>query len=847
MSDTKFCPYCGERNDIDAIRCRSCGRIISDVSSSGYINMEEQIIDALSEKYEIIQVIGRGGMATVYKAIQINLERVVALKVIHPNLVHDEEFLRRFHREAQTAASLNHPNIVMIFDEGAINGVHYMAMEYLEGEDLHDLIRTRGTLTVNEVVQIIAPIAEALDYAHLKGLVHRDVKSANIFITKEGRSVLTDFGIAHAGSGTRLTQAGSVIGTPEYMSPEQAEGKQIDGRSDLFSLGIVMFECLTGNVPFKGDNPLTTIHKIIYDNPPTIRRINNRIPGWMENIINHTLEKSLDKRVPNGKLLAMKLREGKGFSGSFRKDQIRIENTQTSPYFNAVTQQRSGKGILILLVSIVIILVIFSIIYLNGRYNGKMKVIMNAMTATVDTTNQESDFTQFLQEANSLYDQGNIEKALLYYNAALKIQPDNEFVNNRILHLKSELDKKKQIENAQEKVNNLIKAGDENIRNKKFYQARVSYNEVLKLDPNNNSVKEKLKNTEAEINKINKQQKEAEFDNYKKMGDSLFEAQDFRQSRKYYLLALSIHKQDPYIQSQLAEIDREQAALDSARIKYLQEAERSYLTGRLEDAKSWYQKADKIRSDSFTQNRISKIDQQLNDLFNNFISGEMIFVQGGTYYMGNSYTADDRTPRHPVTVNSFYMDKYEVTVGQYKKFCKITGRSMPDPPPWGWHDNHPIVNVSWEDANAYALWAGKHLPTEAEWEYAAKGGIHNDNYKYSGSNIAGEVANYYDNQRSGIKTLPGGKKKGNSLGIYDMSGNVWEWCADYYSADYYKRMVRDNPQGPSHGKEHVLRGGAWNSGTKEIQVEYRAHYGGSPLIKNRKFKNCVGFRCIKNK
>ena len=196
-------------------------------------------------------------MATVYKAIQKNLNRLVALKVVHPNLVHDTEFLNRFHREAQMAASLNHPNIVMIYDVGAINGVHFISMEYLEGEDLQTLIRRSGKISVDDTIHIIAPIAEALDYAHQMGLIHRDVKSANIMITKTRRAVLTDFGIAHPVSGTRLTLAGTIIGTPEYMSPEQAEGKQIDGRSDIFSLGIVMFECLTGTVPFKGDSPLT--------------------------------------------------------------------------------------------------------------------------------------------------------------------------------------------------------------------------------------------------------------------------------------------------------------------------------------------------------------------------------------------------------------------------------------------------------------------------------------------------------------------------------------------------------------------------------------------------------------
>ena len=436
MIETKICPFCGKEIEKNATRCRYCGNILSGSGSSVSVEMEKQVRLALSLRYKILEVIGKGGMATVYKAIQLNLNRIVALKVIHPNLVYDEEFLARFHREARTAASLNHPNIVMIIDEGVENGIHFMAMEYLEGDDLRNLIKRKGTLSVDEVVRIIAPIAEALDYVHLKGLVHRDVKSANIFITKEGRPVLTDFGIAHAASGTRLTQAGTVIGTPEYMSPEQAEGKEIDGRSDLFSLGIVMFECLTGRVPFKGDNPLTTIHKIIYDNSPTIRKMNIRVPGWMENIVNRTLEKSLEKRVPNGQLLAMKLREGKSFSGSFKRDQIRANSLQYNPYLASPVKKRENKAILMILVLVVVLMMAATLVYFNGN-----AWINSADPAylTEDSLNVNEQFMNYLEYADQLYTDGNLQSALENYKMAYNLQSDNEYVKNRIDTIQKQL------------------------------------------------------------------------------------------------------------------------------------------------------------------------------------------------------------------------------------------------------------------------------------------------------------------------------------------------------------------------------------------------------------------------
>ncbi len=289
----------------------------------GNINLgnapDPQLIAALSGKFEILVEIGKGGMATVYKARQKSLNRLVALKIVHPNLVHDQEFLERFHREARLAASLNHKNIVIIFDVGQVGSIHYISMEYLEGWDLFSLIHHERQISIKETISYISDIAQALDYAHMRGLVHRDIKSSNIFITNESRPVLTDFGIAHANTGTQLTQTGSVVGTPEYMSPEQAEGKPLDGRSDFFSLGMVLYECLTGKVPHKNDNPLSTIHGIIYNPTPTPKTFNPQIPSWLENIVMYCVAKDPKLRVSNGIVLSQMLRQKLSPSRAIKK------------------------------------------------------------------------------------------------------------------------------------------------------------------------------------------------------------------------------------------------------------------------------------------------------------------------------------------------------------------------------------------------------------------------------------------------------------------------------------------------------------------------------------------------
>jgi formylglycine-generating enzyme len=194
---------------------------------------------------------------------------------------------------------------------------------------------------------------------------------------------------------------------------------------------------------------------------------------------------------------------------------------------------------------------------------------------------------------------------------------------------------------------------------------------------------------------------------------------------------------------------------------------------------------------------------------------EMIFVEGGTFTMGDGWGDgdSDEQPRHPVTLGSFKMAKTEVTVRQYRQFCHETGRSMPEVPVWGWLDNHPMVNVSWHDCVAYCEWLAEklhtpyRLPTEAEWEYAARGGMHSKGTKYSGGQSIDLVGWYEDNAHN--QTQPVATKMPNELGLFDMSGNVWEWCSDWYDSDYYRDSPTTNPLGPSTGSRRVTRGGGW--------------------------------------
>lgn len=250
----------------------------------------------LGGRYEIITRIGGGGMALVYKAHDILLNRNVAVKVLRQQFVHDEEFIRRFRREAQSAAALSHPNVVSIYDVGQEDDTHYIVMEYVEGNNLNEIIKERAPLQADEAVRIATQICDALDHAHHNQIIHRDIKPHNILIGKNGRVKVTDFGIARAVTSSTITQTGSVVGSVHYFSPEHAKGIATGEKSDIYSLGIVLYQMVTGKLPFLGESPISVALKHLQDQFAEPRSINPYIPQSVENIILRSMRKNPNER-----------------------------------------------------------------------------------------------------------------------------------------------------------------------------------------------------------------------------------------------------------------------------------------------------------------------------------------------------------------------------------------------------------------------------------------------------------------------------------------------------------------------------------------------------------------------
>ncbi|MDY0296023.1 MAG: bifunctional serine/threonine-protein kinase/formylglycine-generating enzyme family protein [Acidobacteriota bacterium] len=592
---------------------------------------------------ELEAELGRGGMAVVYRGIQTRLKRQVAVKVLSPVLLVDPQFSKRFLKEAETAAGLNHSNIVSIYDVGSEGQWNYMVMEYLP-RNLAGMI-AHGSLESDKGVNIFASIASALDYAHQKGFIHRDVKPDNILFREDGTPVLCDFGIARAvGSATRLTKTGMSVGTPHYMSPEQARGKPLDGRSDLYSLGVVLYEMLTGKVPFEAEDSVAV----------AIAHVQDPVPRLPENLakyqplLDKLLAKDPDQRPQTGK-----------------------EAADLANNLPAAEPEKSAAA---------------------ESSHIESQAPFTPPPGRVTRRVEEPDFPE---EASP----GVVPSSTLFSESG-----------------------------------------------------RQSDQEPRRVKP------------------------------------------------AWLLVGALV------------------LLLGILGIKLATDA--SSRAGKYGSSTSYAGSSTAVPSSS--------------------LGIEWVRVPAGEFSMGSNEHSFEK-PVHRVYLDTYYISKYEVTFDQYDAFCNATGRSKPSDQGWG-RGSRPVINVSWEDAVAFCRWlsqkTGKtvRLPTEAEWEKAAKGGNNSRGYTYSGSNNVGAVAWYDDN--SGSETHPVGQKSANELGIHDMSGNVWEWCSDWYDKDYYSRSPARNPTGPSSGSRRVQRGGGWVIIASYCRSAFR--FGSLPSLRG----GILGFRPV---
>jgi serine/threonine protein kinase len=369
-------------------------------------NTDSLVGRLIDEKFEIIEKIGAGGEAAVYKAYQRNLERTVALKIINESMKDNQEFVEKFIREAKHLAGIEHENVVRIYDYGRDGDLFYIVMELLVGVTLDKAIAMSEGMSPDLIIRYISPIADALQTIHDKKLIHRDIKSSNIFITEQGRPVLMDFGIAH--SANKTVSLYDLRATPQYMSPEHAAGNKLDGRSDLYSLGVVMYECLTGNVPFVGEDITTIIHKVINEKPVIPPLASKNYPKWLQALVLSLLSKNPDDRVNSAKEVCEILRNQ--------------SNTNIPKKISLPKRQYAVIGILAAISALVLVAVI---LWLSSGRKGDSEAVSGVKM-------DDSQVNILLQQADQLYAAKNFELSHKFYMRLANEQPGSESISDKL-------------------------------------------------------------------------------------------------------------------------------------------------------------------------------------------------------------------------------------------------------------------------------------------------------------------------------------------------------------------------------------------------------------------------------
>jgi serine/threonine protein kinase len=305
------CPSCGEDNPENLSTCAGCGAALA-APETVVVTLGLRPGDLFHGRFEIQATLGQGGMGVVYRARDRSLDEVVAIKVLRPDFARDPLMAQRFKSEIRLARRVRHRNVCGIHDFGEVDGLLYISMEFVDGVDLKRIVRQQGALPLDRACDVILQVAAGLQAVHDAGIIHRDLKTPNIMLEPNGTARLMDFGIAKKeDSEGGMTVTGQVVGTPEYMSPEQAQGYRIDSRTDVYSLGVVAYEVLTGHVPFRGDTPISTILKHIHEPPPLDGPPAERIPPALRGVLRRALAKSPDDRYPSAGALAEAIRDAR--------------------------------------------------------------------------------------------------------------------------------------------------------------------------------------------------------------------------------------------------------------------------------------------------------------------------------------------------------------------------------------------------------------------------------------------------------------------------------------------------------------------------------------------------------
>lgn len=735
--------------------------------------------------YRIIRRINHGGMSTVYLAVQLSVGREVALKIMSPALNADPVFGRRFQREANIVGQLSHPNIVSIYDIGWHNNLNYIAMDYLPSGTVHE--RMQSGMSTAEVLQVLRQIALALDHVHNKGYVHCDIKPENILFREDGTAVLTDFGVAKSvAAAVQGSSAGTIIGTPHYMSPEQSRGLALDGRSDLYSLGVVFYEMLVGAVPFRGADAVAI----------AIKHLSAEIPALpsqyavYQQLIKRLLAKEADSRYQTGAELVTAI-------------DIIEETLAGFPKRRTVTTDPAELNT-------------------SALFKALLRTSMAALQIKLRRSLGRL-------RPRSLRSEPQLESALQQMDTLEARRPT--LLATRVSQV---LQQSAPIGRGNSRRRSVVIGMLVGLMVISVWQSKlISFDAVF----SNSFAELEADPTGAEATNLPASASAAE-NTALDDGPPLVETPP--------LASLTVHPQPSDARVRILNIrERYRPGIQLSSGRYhLEVSHRGYKTLR-----TWIDMQSQDLSLQYHLELLHKPGDVFTDQLLIGENGpEMVVIPAGNFVMGKEGVANAMPARTVSIPRHFAVSKYEISFELYDHYASLASKPLPNDRRWG-RGRQPVINISWHDAMSFAHWlsqqTGQHyrLPTEAEWEYIARAGSADD--FWWGQNEPGTRANCRRGCASDYagflssRTAPVGSFPPNAFGVHDTAGNVAEWILDCYENNY-EGAANDGSALVSEGCQlRGVRGGAASD-------DYSALYSFSRKgLKPDQSSSMVGFRLVR--
>ncbi len=755
----KVCPQCGKAFDDSTEVCAGDRSQLILIEPTESDPMLGRLLDG---RYRLIRKIGQGGMGAIYRAVHIENLRICAIKLMTSLSGGKDDAIARFKREARNSVRIDSVHAVTVYDSGQTDeGLLFLAMEFIDGKPLSRVIAEQRVLPIERVVHITNQIAEALAAAHALPMIHRDLKPDNIMITRKGSDTdfvkVLDFGIAKAlaeEGGDNLTKTGFVLGTPVYMSPEQLLGETLDGRSDIYSLAIIVFEMLSGRLPFEGDNPQAVMMKRVMSQPTRLRAVAPTVSEAVENAVMAGLEREPASRIANVEAFASEL--NRALHSSTQIIGGAVTRSLEDPGAARATREWAGYE---------------TSAESGPAFTGQSSQGMSPAPGSVNTwaaTEIRYSPSQPLRAAQTSPSTPPPQSAMVGQPV---VAADQTAVASDAAV----------ISKPARRARGLILAG--------IALVVVVIAAILYLIlPGSSSTG----------------------------------------------FALVVKGAPPGSQVFINGARHDAAAADgSLKVSGLE-------PGNVNVRVSHEGFSDFITTITGAKGEVQTCQAQLLPEID--LNGAMLPIPAGDFVMGDDNHEADERPAHKVTLPAYYIDKYEVTNAQYKKFCAATGRAYPLSPLWDKDyinnsPDSPVTSVSWDDAFAYASWAGKRLPTEEEWEKAASWDSTSQKKRQWpwGNEPNKSAANIESDRTAPVDKYPGDV---SPYGIYGMGGNVAEWVNEFY-VPYAGNEKPD----PNYGqKARVMRGGSYKSGSADEARTTRRDF--IPIaLDPQKRTGPIGFRC----